>query len=58
MRTVTTPQHSKRRITGYTLIAAAAFLFAAQASFAQEAEQAPLGAAPRRIPIRQGASRV
>jgi hypothetical protein len=45
MRTVTTPQHSKRRITGYTLIAAAAFLFAAQASFAQEAEQAPLGAA-------------
>ncbi|NPT42686.1 FecR protein [Paraburkholderia sp. 1N] len=45
MRTVTTPQHSKRRMTGYTLIAAAAFLFAAQASVAQEAEQAPLGAA-------------
>ncbi|MFM0300264.1 FecR protein [Paraburkholderia sediminicola] len=45
MRTVTTPQHSKRRITGYTLIAAAAFLFAAQATFAQEAEQAPPGAA-------------
>ncbi|MFM0031630.1 FecR protein [Paraburkholderia madseniana] len=45
MRTVTTPQQSKRRITGYTLIAAAAFLFAAQATFAQEAEQAPPGAA-------------
>ncbi|MDE1010459.1 MAG: FecR protein [Paraburkholderia fungorum] len=45
MRTVTTPQHSKRRMTGYTLIAAAAFLFAAQATFAQEAEQAPPGAA-------------
>ena len=45
MRTVTTPQHSKRRTTGYTLIAAAAFLFAAQATFAQEAEQAPPGAA-------------
>ncbi|CAE6699302.1 DUF6600 domain-containing protein [Paraburkholderia domus] len=45
MRTVTTPQHSKRRITGYTLIAAAAFLFAAQATFAQEAEQVPPGAA-------------
>ncbi|HZZ03021.1 MAG TPA: FecR protein, partial [Paraburkholderia sp.] len=41
MRTVTTPQHSKRRITGYTLIAAAAFLFAAQATLAQEAEQTP-----------------
>ncbi|CAE6691089.1 hypothetical protein R75461_01894 [Paraburkholderia nemoris] len=45
MRTVTTPQQSKRRITGYTLIAAAAFLFAAQATLAQEAEQAPPGAA-------------
>ena len=45
MRTVTTPQHSKRRTTGYTLIAAAAFLFAAQTTFAQEAEQAPPGAA-------------
>lgn len=45
MRTVTTPQHSKRRMTGYTLIAAAAFLFAAQATFAQEAEQASPGAA-------------
>ncbi|CAE6790204.1 DUF6600 domain-containing protein [Paraburkholderia haematera] len=45
MRTLTTPQHSKRRITGYTLIAAAAFLFAAQATLAQEAEQAPPGAA-------------
>ena len=45
MRTVTTPQHSKRQMTGYTLIAAAAFLFAAQATFAQEAEQAPPGAA-------------
>ena len=45
MRTVTTPQQSKRRITGYTLIAAAAFLFAAQATLAQEAEQAPPEAA-------------
>ncbi|CAB3686679.1 hypothetical protein LMG24238_02891 [Paraburkholderia sediminicola] len=45
MRTVTTPQQSKRRITGYTLIAAAALLFAAQATLAQEAEQAPPGAA-------------
>ena len=45
MRTVTTPQQSKRRITGYTLIAAAAFVFAAQATLAQEAEQAPPGAA-------------
>ncbi|MFM0375293.1 DUF6600 domain-containing protein [Paraburkholderia aspalathi] len=45
MRTVTTPQKSKRRITGYTLIAAAAFLFAAQATLAQEAEQAPPEAA-------------
>ena len=45
MRTVTTPQQSKRRITGYTLIAAAAVLFAAQATLAQEAEQAPPEAA-------------
>ncbi|MEZ0601414.1 DUF6600 domain-containing protein [Paraburkholderia sp. IW21] len=44
MRTVTTPQHSKRRITGYTLIAGAAFLLAAQATLAQEAAQAPPGA--------------
>jgi hypothetical protein len=50
---VTPPQHSKRRLTGYTLIAAAAFMFAAQATFAQdaaqeaaqEAEPAPPGAA-------------
>ncbi|MFM0009207.1 DUF6600 domain-containing protein [Paraburkholderia sediminicola] len=45
MKIVTTPQQSKRRFTGYTLIAAAAFLFAAQATLAQEAEQAPPGAA-------------
>ncbi|ANB73496.1 FecR protein [Paraburkholderia phytofirmans OLGA172] len=45
MRTMATPQHSKRRMTGYTLIAAAAFLFAAQATFAQEAAQAPPDAA-------------
>lgn len=45
MRTVATPQPSKRRITGYTLIAAATFLFVAQATLAQEGEQAPPGAA-------------
>jgi hypothetical protein len=50
MRTMTTPQHSKRRTTGYTLIAAAALLFAAQATLAQEAEQAPSGAAIQNTP--------
>ncbi|WGS48961.1 FecR domain-containing protein [Paraburkholderia sp. D15] len=39
MRTLTTHQNSKRRSTGYTLIAAAAFLFAAQAGIAQEMQQ-------------------
>ncbi|WP_176058550.1 DUF6600 domain-containing protein [Paraburkholderia sp. BCC1876] len=41
MRTLTKDQHSNRRITGYTLIAAAAFLFAAQAGIAQEVQPAP-----------------
>ncbi|MFM0337898.1 DUF6600 domain-containing protein [Paraburkholderia fungorum] len=45
MRTHTTPLHSNRRLTGYTLIAAAAFLFAAQATIAQETEPPPPGAA-------------
>ncbi len=45
MRTLTTPRDSKRRVTRYTLIAAAACLFAAQATVAQEVEPAPPGAA-------------
>ena len=45
MRTVTPHRHSNRRVIGYTLIAAATFLFAAQATFAQEIEEAPQSAA-------------
>ncbi|WP_341314694.1 DUF6600 domain-containing protein [Paraburkholderia sp. IMGN_8] len=45
MRTVTAHPHSTPRVTGYTLIAAAAFMFAAQATLAQEIQQAPPGAA-------------
>jgi hypothetical protein len=44
MRTVTTHRQSNRRIFGYTLIAAATFALAAQATFAQEAQEAPQGA--------------
>jgi len=45
MRTVTPHHPSSRRVTGYTLIAAAAFLFAAQATVAQEIGEAPQNAA-------------
>ncbi|WP_454826186.1 DUF6600 domain-containing protein [Paraburkholderia xenovorans] len=45
MRTVTPHHPSSRRVTGYTLIAAAAFLFAAQATVAQEIGEAPQSAA-------------
>ncbi|MFL9894918.1 DUF6600 domain-containing protein [Paraburkholderia sp. RL17-381-BIF-C] len=45
MRTVTPDHHSNRRVIGYTLIAAATFLFAAQATLAQEVQQAPQAAA-------------
>lgn len=48
MRRVTAPEHANRRVIGYTLIAAATFLFAAQTTLAQEAQevqQAPPGAA-------------
>lgn len=44
MRTVT-PHHSNRRVIGYTLIAAATFLLASQATLAQEIQQAPQAAA-------------
>jgi hypothetical protein len=45
MRTVTPHRHSNRRVIGYTLIAAATFLFAGQAAFAQEIQEAPQNAA-------------
>jgi hypothetical protein len=45
MRTVTPHRHSNRRVIGYTLIAAATFLFAGQATFAQEIQEAPQNAA-------------
>ncbi|MFM0630974.1 DUF6600 domain-containing protein [Paraburkholderia xenovorans] len=45
MRTVTPHRHSNRRVIGYTLIAAATFLFAGQATFAQEIPEAPQNAA-------------
>ncbi|RKR44638.1 DUF6600 domain-containing protein [Paraburkholderia sp. BL17N1] len=45
MRTVIPHRYSNRRVIGYTLIAAAAFLLAGQATFAQEIEQAPQSAA-------------
>ncbi|RDK01210.1 DUF6600 domain-containing protein [Paraburkholderia lacunae] len=45
MRTVTSHPSSTRHIIGYTLIAAAAFMFAAQAALAQEVQQAPPGVA-------------
>jgi len=47
MRTTTSPSpiSSTRRTIGYSLIAAAAFLFAAQASLAQQAAPAPQGVA-------------
>ncbi|MFM0736715.1 FecR protein [Paraburkholderia xenovorans] len=41
MRTLTTPKNTNHRVIGYTLIAAAAFMFTAQTVFAQQAEQAP-----------------
>ncbi|OAJ57629.1 FecR protein [Paraburkholderia ginsengiterrae] len=44
MRTVTKHRQSNRRVIGYTLIAAATFLFAAQATFAQENQEASQGA--------------
>ncbi|WP_144137943.1 DUF6600 domain-containing protein [Paraburkholderia sp. BCC1884] len=43
--TLKTTRHHTQRAIGYTLIATAAFLFAAQAGFAQEAGEAPQGAA-------------
>ncbi|ASV98509.1 DUF6600 domain-containing protein [Paraburkholderia aromaticivorans] len=45
MRTVTPHFPSSRRVVGYTLIAAATFLFAAEAPLAQEIQQAPQAAA-------------
>jgi hypothetical protein len=45
MRTLTPPRHTHRRLTGYTLIAAATFLLAGQATFAQEIQQVPPNAA-------------
>src|SRR5579862_5329388 len=45
MRTVTPHRYSNRRVIGYTLIAAATFLLAGQATFAQEIEAAPQSAA-------------
>ena len=49
MRTVTQPATTllptKRRVVGYTLIAAATFLLASQATLAQEIQQAPQAAA-------------
>jgi hypothetical protein len=45
MRTVTPHRHSNRWVIGYTLIAAATFLFAGQATFAQEIQEAPQNAA-------------
>jgi hypothetical protein len=41
MRTATAHGHLRRRIPGYTLIAAAVFLFASQASWAQDVQPAP-----------------
>ncbi|CAD6511039.1 hypothetical protein LMG28727_00411 [Paraburkholderia kirstenboschensis] len=41
MRTTTSPPPSFRRTVGYSLIAAAAFVFAAQAALAQQAAPAP-----------------
>ncbi|MFM0719134.1 FecR protein [Paraburkholderia strydomiana] len=41
MRTATARCRSRRRIPGYTLIAAAVFLFASQASWAQDVQPAP-----------------
>ncbi|REG59494.1 FecR family protein [Paraburkholderia sp. BL6669N2] len=45
MRTVIPHRYSNRRVVGCTLIAAATFLLAGQATFAQEIEQAPQSAA-------------
>ncbi|HZZ11233.1 MAG TPA: DUF6600 domain-containing protein [Paraburkholderia sp.] len=45
MRTLTTNRPAGRRVTGFTLIAAAAFTLTLQASLAQEAEPAPPDAA-------------
>ena len=45
MRTVTPHRHSNRRVVGYTLIAAATFLLAGQATLAQEIQEPPQNAA-------------
>ncbi|MGF6772485.1 hypothetical protein P3T18_004979 [Paraburkholderia sp. GAS199] len=44
MRTVTRTQHSTRRVIGYTMIAAAAFMLSSQITLAQEAGMPPPGA--------------